>query len=186
MKNFIIYSADGNIKRTGTCSDADFSSQAGLNELIMEGEANDATQIIANGQIVAKPPVPPPAFSITNARAIKAVSISAACEQFIMSGFNSNALGTNHTYPSNRDDQLNLSGTIQRTMMLGVLPTDTFAFLCKDSNGIWAYAMHTATQMQQAGKDAYSYILNARVRNATLQAQITAATTQASLDAIVW
>lgn len=74
MKNFIIYVANGDIKRTGTCSDDDFSLQAGLNELIMEGEANDATQIIVDGIVVVKPVAPPPPpipFSLATAQLIK-------------------------------------------------------------------------------------------------------------------
>lgn len=139
-----------------------------------------------NKELIENLLLPTEVFSLSKARLIKAASISASCEQFIVAGFDSSALGTIHTYPSNRDDQLNLSGTVQRSMMLGVLPTDTFEFLCKDLSGVWAYAVHTATQIQQAGKDAYSYILNARVKNATLQAQIAASTTQAQLDTIIW
>lgn len=185
MINFIVYSIEGKILRSGTCADDDFELQAGLDELLLEGEANDAKQMIIDGLIVNKPPVPPTPFNISDARAIKSSEISTACEQFIVAGFTSNALGTVHTYPSNRDDQLNLSGTVQRSMMLGVLPTDTFAFLCKNAS-VWAYAMHTPAQIQQVGKDAYAHILNARVKNATLQAQIASATTQLQLDSVTW
>lgn len=139
-----------------------------------------------NKELIENLLLPTEVFSLSKARLIKAASISANCEQFIVAGFNSSALGTIHTYPSNRDDQLNLSGTVQRSMMLGVLPTDAFAFLCKDLANNWAYIGHTPTQIQQAGKDAYAHILNSRIKNAALQAQIAAATTQASLDAIVW
>jgi len=48
------------------------------------------------------------------------------------------------------------------------------------------YRAHTATQIQQVGADAYTHILNARVKNATLQAQIEAATTKEQLELIVW
>lgn len=186
MKKFIVYIASGEIQRTGTCSDDDFELQAGPNELIIEGEANDATQIIVEGVIVDKPLVPPPPFDINAARLIKSNEISNSCEAFIVAGFTSNALGTIHTYPSNRDDQLNLSGTIQRSMMVGVLITDNFAFLCRNPEGIWGYVNHTPARIQQVGKDAYNHILNARVKNATLQAQIAACTTQAQLDNITW
>jgi hypothetical protein len=186
MKKFIIHNASGEILRTGECSENAFDFQAAEGEFIIEGEANDATQMIVNGAVVNKPPPPPPAFNLLLALGIKAKQISSLCEAEITAGFESNALGTIHTYPSDRDDQLNLSGTIQRSMMAGVLPTDTFAFLCKNSSNEWGYVFHTPLQIQKVGEDAYLHILNARVKNATLQGQINNCTTQAELDLIVW
>ena len=55
MKRFIIYSTDGVILRTGSCPDEVFALQRSGNELIMEGEADDATQCIVHGEVVAKP-----------------------------------------------------------------------------------------------------------------------------------
>lgn len=186
MKNFIIYDSNGTIKRTGNCSDIDFELQARVGEFLLEGEANDALQLIINGKVVNKPLTPPSSFNIEDARITKAFEITGNCESFITAGFISNALGTNYAYPSNRDDQLNLSGTIQRSMMSAVTVSDTFAFLCKNSSDVWDYRLHTANQIQQVGVDAYNYILNARIKNATLQTQLQAATTQAALEAVMW
>lgn len=55
MKRFIIYSTDGVILRTGSCPDEVFALQRSGDELIMEGEADDATQCIVDGEVVAKP-----------------------------------------------------------------------------------------------------------------------------------
>lgn len=73
MKNFVVYVANGDIKRTGTCSDDDFSLQAGLNELVIEGEASDVTQMVVNGLVINKPPViiTPPVFNLATAQTIK-------------------------------------------------------------------------------------------------------------------
>lgn len=54
MKNFIVYDTSGNILRTGTCTESDFSLQAGENEAVIEGNADDATQLIVNGEVSAK------------------------------------------------------------------------------------------------------------------------------------
>ncbi len=54
MKHFIVYDSGGIILRTGTCVDSDFSLQAGEGESLIEGIADDATQIIVNGEVVAK------------------------------------------------------------------------------------------------------------------------------------
>jgi len=186
MKNFIVYSVTGEIIRTGSCSDDDLELQAGVNQLVIEGEANDSKQMIANGFVVNKPPVKPLPFNIEAARAIKTIEIVQACEVHIVSGFSSNALGLVHFYPSNRDDQLNLSGTVQRSMLAGVLPADVFLFLCMNVVSEWNYRPHDISQIQQVGKDAYSHILNSRIKNATLQAQASAAINQAALDLIKW
>ena len=55
MKNFIVYDSEGNILRTGSCQDGDVSLQAGSGEFVMEGTADDATQMIVNGEVVSKP-----------------------------------------------------------------------------------------------------------------------------------
>ena len=55
MKNFIVYDSEGNILRTGSCQDGDVSLQAGSGESVMEGTADDATQMIVNGEVVSKP-----------------------------------------------------------------------------------------------------------------------------------
>ena len=54
MKHFIVYDSDGIILRTGTCVDGDVSLQAGSGEFVMEGTADDATQMIVNGEVVSK------------------------------------------------------------------------------------------------------------------------------------
>lgn len=55
MKNFIVYDSEGNILRTGSCQDGDVSLQAGSGEFVMEGTADDATQMIVNDEVVSKP-----------------------------------------------------------------------------------------------------------------------------------
>jgi hypothetical protein len=104
----------------------------------------------------------------------------------ILSGFYSNALGDSYLYPSNDRDQVNLSGTIQKSLLSSAQPADYYLFLCADSNAAWDYRSHTAEQIQQVGVDAYNAILNARIKNATLQEQISQTTTQAELDEITW
>ena len=55
MKNFIVYDSEGKILRTGTCAAGDVSLQAGSGEFVMEGTADDAIQMIVNGEVVSKP-----------------------------------------------------------------------------------------------------------------------------------
>ena len=55
MKSFIVYAQDGTILRTGSCPDAMFDLQKDEDELIMEGVADDASDMIQDGKIVEKP-----------------------------------------------------------------------------------------------------------------------------------
>lgn len=119
----------------------------------------------------------------------KRKEISDACEAAILAGFESAALGDVHQYPSDRDDQLNLSGTIQRSQLPLAQPTDLYPFKCSLDGGAMVFRPHTAAQIQQVGADAYNAIVNARVKNAQRQAQIDAAESasdQKALDAVVW
>ena len=55
MKSFIIYDSDGFILRTGSCVDSDLYMQAGDNEFVMEGIADDSIHMIINGKVCNHP-----------------------------------------------------------------------------------------------------------------------------------
>jgi hypothetical protein len=55
MKSFIIYNALGEILRTGQCPDKDLQLQAGSDESVMEGIADDSLHIIVDEMVVDKP-----------------------------------------------------------------------------------------------------------------------------------
>ena len=55
MKRFFVHDTEGNILRTGNCSDDDFRLQAGEGETVLEGEADDATQKFLDGTLAVKP-----------------------------------------------------------------------------------------------------------------------------------
>lgn len=54
MKNFIVYSDDGSIKRYGECVDSDFDSQAGAGENVIELEFKPNTKV-SDGKLVDVP-----------------------------------------------------------------------------------------------------------------------------------
>lgn len=70
MKSFIVYNATGKILRTGTCADTDIVLQAGDGEQVIEGVANDATQMVVDHEVVDRPPPPPPSQAERNADAL--------------------------------------------------------------------------------------------------------------------
>ncbi|TGK24271.1 hypothetical protein EHQ05_15170 [Leptospira yasudae] len=68
-------------------------------------------------------------------------SVDRICELKITSGFTSSALGALHRYESDRDDQLNLIGSVS----MG----DPVPYKCEDTNGIKEYRLHTSAQIKQ-------------------------------------
>jgi len=182
MKYTIYNVASGDITKVVECQEDVLLLQVSDGESAILGDYNDTTQIVINGLVVNKPPPP---YDLTQTQLIKVTEINKACETAILSGFTSIALGTPHHYPSNDRDQVNLSGTIQRSLLSANIE-NSYLLLCADSTNIWEYRNHTTAQIQQVGADAYDAVLGARVKKATLQAKIFAAKTQDELDSLIW
>ncbi|MBW0433856.1 hypothetical protein HGB47_09525 [Leptospira yasudae] len=72
-------------------------------------------------------------------------SVDRICETKIISGFASSALGESHRYGSDRDDQLNLIGSVS----IG----DSVLYKCEDMNGVKEYKMHSSAQIKQVLND---------------------------------
>jgi len=106
----------------------------------------------------------------------KLVTINAAAEAAIVSGFASSALGTAHTYQSDRDDQLNLVGMV-------VAGSDDY-FKCTDANGVAGYKLHTIEQLKQVLSDGKVVKLTALQHAGVLKAEVAAAGTVEQVNAI--
>lgn len=110
-----------------------------ITDLAFVQSALDAWQAAADAEDNPPPP------SVTDAAAQRVADLSRACESAIISGFVSAALGSNHAYQSDRDDQLNLIGAAQSGADM--------SFKCADGAGVWAYRLHTSPQLQQVLAD---------------------------------
>lgn len=120
------------------------------------------------------------------AQSAKAIEIDSACREAILSGFDSDALGTEHHYPAKMTDQQNLASSVLDSLLPG-LPADwTTPYWCADVYGVWELRSHTALQIQQVGKEAKAAILLAMNRNEVLQQQVAAASTVQELESILW
>jgi len=128
-----------------------------------------------------------PTPGIRQLRADKATEIDQACRDSIYAGFTSNAFGAVHHYPAKDKDQSNLVGSVTESLYPNLSPEWVTPFWCatETANGVWAYRLHTAAQIQQVGTDAKAAIVAALTRNAQLQAQIAVANAE-DLDGIVW
>lgn len=111
----------------------------------------------------------------------KTASIGKDCETAITAGFVSTALGTRHSYSSQLDDQLNLTGAIQRGLDM--------PYACRDEQGVKAFRLHTAVQLRQVGDDFTLYKLKLLQRAHELKQQLDlalAAGDAEAMQAISW
>jgi hypothetical protein len=126
------------------------------------------------------------AAQLAAAQAAQVATLSLACQNSILSGFTSSALGSAYTYPSKATDQQNLASSVLASLMPNIATDWVTPFWCEDSTSTWAFVNHTAAQIQQVGEDAKTAILANMAQNATLATQVAAATTVAAVQAIVW
>ncbi|TAN64514.1 MAG: hypothetical protein EPN20_08235 [Magnetospirillum sp.] len=134
----------------------------------------------------------PPAEVMARARAARLAVVQAACRQAILAGYASSALGAPHAYPNRETDQSNMAASVLASLMPG-LPTDwSTPFWCADSDGVWLRRLHSAAQIRQAGVDAKAWVVACQERlngpdgTGGLIARITAATSVAEIEAVVW
>lgn len=111
-------------------------------------------------------------------QAVQASALSKSCEQQIVSGFTSSALGSVNIYASAEVDQRNIVQSAQ-SIKGGLLS-------CKNTAGLWARQAHTQAQAQQALEDFVTARDDARLKLQTDQAQIAASTTVTAVQAIIW
>lgn len=100
------------------------------------------------------------------------------CNQSIRSGFQSDALGVNHTYSSEVEDQLNLIGARLSNVAL--------TFGCTDNTGKKNQKSHTAAQLKKVFDDGLTRKHQLMTRFYQLKAQVEAATTTQEVEGIVW
>jgi len=118
--------------------------------------------------------------SVNNMKSVKIDEINAATKATIVGGFTSDALGSDHRYQSDSEDQLNLSGV--------TASGSDWPFKCSDDAGAtWAYVLHTSAQLTAVTNDGITHKSTALVAGETLKAQVLALpgdATQANIDAI--
>lgn len=127
-----------------------------------------------------------PAPTLAQAQADRVSALSSDCAAQIYAGFSSAALGAAYTYPAKDKDQSNLVASVTASLMPNLPAGWTTNFWCADGTGAWAFRPHTAAQIQKVGLDGKTAIETALQKNATLAAQVTAATTVAAVQAVVW
>lgn len=124
--------------------------------------------------------------TLSAAQAAQIAALYAACDAEMVGGFVSSALGAAYTYPTKPTDQMNLIGAATDANNPVNASTWTRAFPCADSTGVWARRDHTAAQIRQVFADGVTAREALSAQLASLVAQVTAATTVAAVQSIVW
>jgi hypothetical protein len=109
-------------------------------------------------------------------------SARAKTKAMIEVGFNSNALGSAHFYPSNETDQQNLMANVVSSMLPDVDENWTTLHLCMSANRVWAYRPHSAVQIQQVGRDGKARIVACLANGAALRAAIASSLNPEAID----
>ena len=121
---------------------------------------------------------------LPDVRAEKIAKLSEQCRNSIVAGFKSAALGSDHWYDGDIEDQINIMGAAAAGMDL--------PFRCYpiDANGNKiapkTFILHTAAQLQQVYQDGVAFKLAQLEKLESLRAQVEAATTVAEVEAIQW
>lgn len=103
-------------------------------------------------------------------------AINRGCETAITAGFTSAALGAPHTYSSQLDDQLNLTGAILRGLDM--------PYACRDEQGQKEFRLHTIEQLRHVGDDFSQAKLQLLQRANQLKQLLDAARAAADVDAM--
>lgn len=118
----------------------------------------------------------PPPPTVAQAQATQEVTVKNACATAIAAGFTSSALGSACSYGSQTADQANIATA---AVAGGTL-------WCANGTSAWSFAAHTAAQAQQVRADLWTHIQAQQATYAKLLGEISAATTVAAVEAVVW
>lgn len=123
-------------------------------------------------------------LDLAKSRRIAVLTVS--CAAAIVGGYQSSALGEEHTYPSGVTDQINMMGSVTASLLPGLASDWATPFWCEDAAGVWAYRLHSAEQIQLAGADGKAHVVTCQSTLAGLSERVMTAATLADLDDIQW
>ena len=133
-----------------------------------EAGAPIETYQVVNGQLVA---------SLTYAKTSQIAALRTACANAITGGFTSSALGSLYNYPSDPLSQSNMNT---------VAGSPSGGSLWCESGGVWAMKAHTQSQAQAVLAAFVAWLNSCQSQLVTLTGEVTAATTVAAVQAVVW
>jgi len=140
-----------------------------------KGDPNNYTDIVWIGEPISQAELDQ--HILDQARIDKITEMSHETRIRIESGFPSSALGSEHFYDSELEDQLNLIGSV-------TAGTDTYYACTEVATGIKAYRFHTIAQLRVIIEDGKNVkLINLQQFN-TARDNVMAATTLAEIEAV--
>lgn len=118
-------------------------------------------------------------------RAAKLAALKSACAAAILAGKQCNALGSDHLYPTSKDDQAFLTARYSKAVALGSAGAP-YKFMCVDQNGVWARRDHTAEQIIAVVLTVEGHITALLNQLDLLTADLSAADSVEAISAINW
>ena len=202
--NYLIHSADGRITQVGSGPDdtpeSAFDHFDGSVLFNPPPGVGFSTHYVDGGEVKPYPEKPSPRHvfdyaakawtlpgsALADAKKDKCDELRKACRRAIIAGFTSDALGSEHTYPSDETDQANLSSSVLASMLPGNPNDWVTPFLCADAAGNWDYRNHTAAQMRKVGVDGKAAILAKLTAKAELFKTVMQAQSIEAVEAVAW
>jgi hypothetical protein len=123
--------------------------------------------------------------ALEDLKADKILVLTHACAAAITGGYRSSALGAEHTYPSGITDQINMMGSVTASLLPEVAEGWSTPFWCAEEDQ-WAFRMHSAEQIQQAGSDGKGHVVTCQGTLEQLTSAVISATTADAVEAITW
>lgn len=109
----------------------------------------DSQKLDASGNVVSKSEeelLTAGLLSLSDLKASRTAEVNRICQEKIVSGFTSSALGSAHYYDSEETDQLNLIGSVASGISV--------LYKCRNiGTDVTAYVTHTNTQIKQVLRD---------------------------------
>lgn len=143
--------------------------------------SNQGRYKVISGQLVSQPlaSTPNDAEYLQAYKDIKKAQLNKLCKQTICSGFYSFALGEQHKYESEIEDQINLLGSIQLN--------EDMLYRCWNTEETYQeWYFHTAEQLRQAFRDGTVMVRANLERVSLLKEQVDASTTIEEINNIQW
>lgn len=154
-------------------------------ELKPDGDPSNYEDIVWKDKKIEKSNLDPKFLKLYKEQKIEILSEQA--KQEIISGFESNALGTTHVYDSNLEDQVNLIGSIISVAnSIDEQAADGTWYACRDDQNLKSYKWHTASEIVQVGQDAKRHKFNVLQYFNDLKTQISNALTKEEVDSFTW
>lgn len=138
----------------------------------------DCTAITdAQAEAIQNPPL-----TLAQAQVAQLATLTQDCQNAIMAGFTSSALGTAYSYPSALQDQTN-QNTVAQSPSGGLLWCET--------GGTWSMNAHTQAQAQEVVASFANWLNTCQQQRVALAEQVTAITPStpnavAAVQAIAW